>query len=621
MNTVILKQSEKSFSFIIPLLFIAPLGGIASLPRIALNDQLLRAYLVVIALLSIWYGVLLFRSKFDGSLFRVTLNIARPHYVQALIQISIFWYWSWYWELIAHNSLLIISQLLFAYAFEALLNWSKAKIWRLGFGPFPIVLSINLFLCFKDHWFIVQFLVIALGFLLKETITWERNGRRKHIFNPSAITLFLFSLGLILTDTTDLTWAEEIAIRLNDPDYIYLYIFAVGLIVQFLFDVTLVTLAAAATLYVLNLIYTQLTGIYWFLDAGIPIAVFLGLHLLVTDPATSPRSNLGRCVFGCLYGLGVFFLYGMLEIFGEPRFYDKLLCVPLLNLLVRFMDHLEFPKFISSIALIDWGRRRSPKQVNVLFMLLWISFFTVMYNSGFIGEQHAGQSIAFWQNACQEGKRNACSNLKSIYRDNCYSGKAVQCEYLGDLYRQGGFSDANDLNMIYAFAFGCEQGSAISCDNFVRQLKLGDQERLTTDCDANGRSLSCYVLAAGFIQEAKMKSNTEKVFHYFAKGCELGFALSCNLTGDMHLYGVGTIKDYEQARASYQLACNQNIGQSCLSISNLFELGMGVDISKERAEWYRRKACAVGLKKACLDEPFGNRAIAQIRNYFKAAWN
>ena len=34
--------------------------------------------------------------------------------------------------------------------------------------------------------------------------------------------------------------------------------------------------------------------------------MFLGLHLLVTDPSTSPRTPLGRIVFGVLYGLGVF---------------------------------------------------------------------------------------------------------------------------------------------------------------------------------------------------------------------------------------------------------------------------------------------------------------------------
>jgi hypothetical protein len=59
------------------------------------------------------------------------------------------------------------------------------------------------------------------------------------------------------------------------------------------------------------------------------------MHLLVTDPSTSPRTPLGRAVFGVLYGLGVFGLYALLGAMGLPTFYDKLMMVPLLNLLVR----------------------------------------------------------------------------------------------------------------------------------------------------------------------------------------------------------------------------------------------------------------------------------------------
>ena len=39
-----------------------------------------------------------------------------------------------------------------------------------------------------------------------------------------------------------------------------------------------------------------------------------------------------------LYGLGVFGLYALLGAIGAPTFYDKLLCVPLLNLAVPAID-------------------------------------------------------------------------------------------------------------------------------------------------------------------------------------------------------------------------------------------------------------------------------------------
>ena len=180
--------------------------------------------------------------------------------------------------------------------------------------------------------------MLATGVLCKEFITWTREGRRAHIFNPSAVALFIFSIGLIVTHSTQLSWGEEIAVSFQRPPHIYLEIFLLGLVVQALFSVTLVTLSAAATLYAMNLVFTHSTGLYYFIDTNIPAAVFLGLHLLVTDPATSPRKSFGKIVFGSMYGAGVFGLYWLLGWLGAPTFYDKLLCVPPLNLTVRMLD-------------------------------------------------------------------------------------------------------------------------------------------------------------------------------------------------------------------------------------------------------------------------------------------
>ena len=56
--------------------------------------------------------------------------------------------------------------------------------YTLGFGPFPVIFSINLFLWFKPDWFYLQFLMVATGFAAKALIRWEKDGRPSHIFNP-----------------------------------------------------------------------------------------------------------------------------------------------------------------------------------------------------------------------------------------------------------------------------------------------------------------------------------------------------------------------------------------------------------------------------------------------------
>src|SRR5207248_3958471 len=137
--------------------------------------------------------------------------------------------------------------------------------------------------------------------------------------------------GLLATGSTGITWGREIATTQFYPPQMYLMLFLIGLPGQFLFGVTTMTMSAVLATYVFGLVYFAATGIYFFYDSYIPIAVFLGMHLLFTDPSTSPRSELGRVIFGALYGLSTVALYALLGNLGLPTFYDKLLQVPLLN--------------------------------------------------------------------------------------------------------------------------------------------------------------------------------------------------------------------------------------------------------------------------------------------------
>src|ERR1700690_3114658 len=118
--------------------------------------------------------------------------------------------WGWYWREVYHDVSLIAAQIVFAYALDMLVCWSRRDKWVFGFGPVPIVMSTNLFLWFKDDWFYLQFLLIATGILGKEFIKWKREGRLTHIFNPSAFSLCVFSIVLIATHSTGISWGQEI---------------------------------------------------------------------------------------------------------------------------------------------------------------------------------------------------------------------------------------------------------------------------------------------------------------------------------------------------------------------------------------------------------------------------
>ena len=220
-----------------------------------------------------------------------------------------------------------------------LLAWSRREHYPLGFGPFPIVFSTNLFLWFKDDWFSLQFVLIAVGFLGKAFVRWERDGRRVHIFNPSAFTLALFSLVLLATGTTTLTWGQEIATTFSLGPRIYMVLFLIGLVVMYFFAITPVTAAAAATLFGASALYARddrRAVLRRLRDSvgGVPRAAPAG-HRSVDVAAHAARAARSSA---CSTALGVFALYALLGALGLPTFYDKLLCVPLLNLAVPAID-------------------------------------------------------------------------------------------------------------------------------------------------------------------------------------------------------------------------------------------------------------------------------------------
>ena len=329
---------------------------------------------VLLVLLAALLGV----ARRRGRVLTIEVALRPQHYLQACAHLSILIYWSRYWHEVVDAVPLIAGQLAFAYALDALLTWSRRDTFILGFGPFPVIFSTNLFLWFKAEWFYLQFLLVAVGFTAKEFLKWEKNGRRVHIFNPSSFPLALFSLVLLMTGTTGMTWGPEIATTQYNPPHIYLFIFLVALPGQFLFGVTTMTMSAVATLYAFCAAYWLTTGTQYFVELPFPIAIFLGMHLLFTDPSTSPRTELGRMIFGVLYGSSVLAIFALLEWLGLPSFYDKLLPVPLLNLMIQNIDRATVSGWLKRFDPAAFGRALAPRRRNLAYMTVWAALFVVI---------------------------------------------------------------------------------------------------------------------------------------------------------------------------------------------------------------------------------------------------
>jgi hypothetical protein len=271
---------------------------------------------------------------------------------------------------------------------------------------------------------------------------------------------------LLATNTTHLTWGQEIATTFGLGPRIYTALFFIGLVVMYFFAITPVTAAAAATLFAGSALYTWITGVPYFIDSEIPSAVFLGLHLLVTDPSTSPRPPLGRAIFGVLYGVGVLGLYALLGALGLPTFYDKLMAVPLMNLAVPSIDRLV--RAIGDRPVLQWIGLTGPLgRANVAHMAVWIAFFGAMTVFGATDGPHRGDSLPFWDQACAENRASACDRLLRIEASYCTDNAGWACNELGRHHVEGRLVAADSERALAYFSRACEARFQPGCVNLL----------------------------------------------------------------------------------------------------------------------------------------------------------
>jgi len=419
-----------------------------------------RTFLGAGSMILAWSAALYVMARRDARVLRLGVSLRSQHWVQAAAQVVILLYWGWHVRLVYAFLPLIAAQLVFAYAVESLVRWSRKERYTLGFGPWPVILSINLFLWFRLEWFHWQFAMILVGYLGKEFIRWERDGRSAHIFNPSSLPLAVASLVLIVTESSDVTFGTDIASSQFYPPYIYLVIFLASLPGQLIFGVARMTLSAVGTMAVISVLYLQVTGTYLFYDTFIPVAIFLGMHLLFTDPSTSPRTESGRILFGVMYAFGTASAYVLLGVFGVPTFYDKLLPVPLMNLTVRAIDRWTRQRGRAGRpAHVAPRRTWLPARRDIGYAATWTALFLLLLATRQVGDRPPGQALPFWQRACEEGSGRACAYVATMTRIYCDNGSGWACNEWGILVAAAG----NPASA--PFRRGCELGFEAACTN------------------------------------------------------------------------------------------------------------------------------------------------------------
>ncbi len=493
--------------------FVAGLLLLSQLPLLE-SRPVVRASMFGAALVLLGWSVLVFGVLRRGQTVAFEVALRPQHYLQACLQGALILYWGWHWREVYNAAPLIVAQLLFAYGFDSLLSWTHRRTFSLGFGPFPIIFSLTLFLWFKDSWFYWQFVMVAIGFTAKEFLRWNRDGRNTHIFNPSSFPLAVVSIFLLFFDATDLTWGFDVAQTEFYPPYVYLAIFLIGMPGQYLFGVAPMTMAAVTTTFGFSAVYHAVTGSFYFVDSHVPIAVFIGMTLLFTDPATSPRTLVGRLMYGVLYGLTTVWLYDLLLDANTPGFYDKLLQVPLLNLSVKVLDRIAASPKLEALDPSVWARNWAPRRRHLAYMSVWGAAFAAMSGSGYLGDQHPGQWTPYWEQACAENRRDACLNLYLLHDGYCAEGSAWSCNEVGIMLAE---RYANPRVAKAAFERACGLELAAACDNAAAIL--------------NGRALRHDAPGAAdyrvILRGSKGPLAETDPARLYARACELGWPGAC----------------------------------------------------------------------------------------------
>ena len=611
MHAAAAPESSRSPLTALPASLALAMAVVIALPKVYESEHLTTTIACVSAGLLAWFAVLAIARR------PMKVDAVKPikqHYIQASVQLFLYLYWGYLWQdvdgvrPIYAQSPLILAQFCYLYAFDGLWSWTRGRAWRLSSGPTPIVLSTNLFIWFHDEYFVWQFAMVTAGLLGKEFLRWNKDGRRTHIFNPSGFGLMCAATVLIVLGRTDITWAKPLSTTIAVPG-IFLVIFCLGLVVQHFFAVTLMTLAAAVAMIATNAVYAQVTGVYLFISTNLPAAAFLGLMLLMTDPSTSPRTNVGRTIFGAGYGLGYIVAFELLNRAGAPDLYAKLYPVPLLNLTVQALDRFARRGIVGRIN-DRWERGVSPRVSNAVHMAMWATIFVSLFATGYFAPSHPGASIAFWKQAVAEERTSAVRGLVKFAGSQAVdpkvekSAQAAAYNELGVLSMTDGIDDDEAVKVRVGsaanwFAEAAQRGSDDGFKNVLQHFLFHRARRSDRDLGAAlercreladaGDARAAFLFGLAVESGVGVRPDLRRALMFYLK-CPAGYD---HVTRALARVGLKARGAFDLSKISAPLAAAADAGdaESCYYLAYMHWTGQGVarDVSRAEALFQRAR--------------------------------
>ena len=315
--------------------------------------------------------------------------------IQLCMHLCIFIFWGSFSSAVANQFPLIIHQIAYVYLFYFVCCMVFNKPFVLSLSLVPMIFSINLFMWFYNDYFIFQYGLISLAILAKMFLTREINGKRSHIFNPSAIVLMVVTIAVLALPNKDLVYGPQIGSMWLGLPLFDGFIFTLACITLWTPNKYLISIGAVGIIILGDWYAETHLGMRLFAELARG-SVLLGCTLLITDPATSPTNKLGQLLFGIAYGLSITIAFTIFSALGWNTYYDKLFFVCLLNYFspqfqewgekiqlkfsqFKFLSILESRKFLLATYLLfiwnSYDRLEKPTQGPFLMSIKTIMEF------------------------------------------------------------------------------------------------------------------------------------------------------------------------------------------------------------------------------------------------------
>jgi hypothetical protein len=234
--------------------------------------------------------------------------LTRAVFVQILAQLSIYIYWGFYNEAAIKRIPLILHQVAFGYLFLFILNSWLGKKYKVTFSPAAAILSANLFSWFSPRVYFFHYVLIATALLVKTFITRNVDGVERHIFNPSgfvsniaAVTICLMQLNYI----HEYVYATQMGANFLWMPHFDLVVFLASCLSLWSPNMYLVAIGSIVTMWLGEVLSVAFFNISFTTETPRG-SILLGIALLMTDPATSPRSKCGQFFYGVGYAFSIF---------------------------------------------------------------------------------------------------------------------------------------------------------------------------------------------------------------------------------------------------------------------------------------------------------------------------